>query len=389
MARIDLQSGRTFEGDPARAAEELVRGLSGAAPRLVCVFASDSVDHAALNRALRERLPTGTRLIGATSGGEIDREGMHRGSVVLAALSGDFEVGLGLGRGLTRDAIGAGAEAMARACADLGVPPGDLDRKRNVGLVIDDGFRMKKEELLMGMLSGSEDVTLVGGGATAYEMAVGSDRARVHVDGEVATDAVLLALFQTEAPFAALRSHWFHPTGERMTITRVDASCMRALEIDGKPAAERYSELIGVPIAELDFSAPRGFAARPTAVKMGRELMLRAPWQVGEDKSILFANLVEEGMTLELTRLGDPVDMTRRFFTEEIPARVRDPQAALFFHCGARSWYAKATGITESLSAVMRDAPPCAGMDVCFEIYNGLHVNTTLTALVFGAGEDP
>jgi hypothetical protein len=387
MARVSFQSGRTFESEPVAAAEALVRGLEGGTPKLAVVFASDAYDHVGLNRALRERLPRGTRLIGATSGGELDRDGMHRGSVVLGALSGDFEVGLGLGRGLTRDAIAAGTDAMARACADLGVAPADLDRRRHIGLVIDDGFRFKKEELLMGMLSGNEDVTLVGGGATAYEMAPGSDRARVHVDGEVTTDATLLALFSTEAPFAALRSHWFDATGERMTITKVDASCMRALEIDGKPAAERYAELIDVTVPELDFSSPRGFAVRPTGVKMGREFVLRAPWQVGADGSILFANLVEEGMVLELMRMGDPEGMTRRFFTEEIPARVANPSAALFFHCGARSWYAKAAGLTERLSATMRDAPPCAGMDVCFEIYNGLHVNTTLTAMVFGATE--
>jgi hypothetical protein len=275
---------------------------------------------------------------------------------------------------------------MARACADLGVDPEDLSRRRHIGLVIDDGFRLKKEELLMGMLANGEDVTLVGGGASAYEMAPFSDRGRVHVDGEVATDAVLVALFDTAAPFAALRTHWFVPTGEGLTITKVDASCTRALEIDGRPAAARYAELIGVDVADLGYGSLKGFEVRPTAMRLGREHVMRAPWMAMPDGSVLFANLVEENMELELMRIGDPGAITRRFFVEEIPARVKDPSAALLFHCGARTMHLAAAGDDDRQrhAASFADAPPCAGMDVCFEIWNGLHVNCTLTALVFG-----
>lgn len=236
----------------------------------------------------------------------------------------------------------------------------------------------------MGALADGPDVTLVGGGANAYELAPGSDRARVHVDGEVATDAVLVALFSTPAPFAALRTHWFLPSGERLTITRVDASCTRALEIDGRPAAARYAELIGVGVDDLPYGTLKGFEVRPTALRLGREHVMRAPWMPMPDGSVLFANLVEEGMELELMRKGDAAAITRRFFTEEIPARVPAPSAALLFHCAARTLHLATSGEAAAHAATFAAAPPCAGMDVCFEIWNGLHVNCTLTALVFG-----
>jgi hypothetical protein len=41
------------------------------------MFASRDRDQQALNRAVRERLPRDTSLLGATTGGEIDRDGMH------------------------------------------------------------------------------------------------------------------------------------------------------------------------------------------------------------------------------------------------------------------------------------------------------------------------
>jgi len=385
MVSVRLSSSRTSSTDPTTAAEELVSGLGNVRPKLVTLFAARSYDHAALNRAVRDRLPKDTRLIGASTGGEIDRQGMHEGTAVLAALEGDLEVGLGLGGGLSRDAHGAGAKAVAQACEQLGVRPMDLDPRRHVGLVIDDAFRFKKEELLLGMLERNQALVLVGGGASDTEPDPAKQSSLLHVDGEVVTDAALIAIFRTDAPFAALRSHWYEPTGQTLRITRVDDTATRALEIDGKPAAARYAEILGVTPDDLEFGKPHGFATRPTALRVGREYFIRAPWKPLPDGSILFANLLEEDTELELMRLGDIVASTKKFLEVEIPHRVQSPRGALFFHCSGRKWFAASSGVTEGLSDAFRAAPmPSAGMNVHFEIYCGFHINTTLTALVFG-----
>ncbi|HYO68167.1 MAG TPA: FIST C-terminal domain-containing protein, partial [Archangium sp.] len=167
-------------------------------------------------------------------------------------------------------------------------------------------------------------------------------------------------------------------------ITRVDDSATRALEIDGKPAAERYADLLGVPVTELEFGKPRGFAVHPTALKVGREYFIRSPWKPLPDGSILFANLLEEGTELELMKMGDMAGLTRAFFQEELPRRVSNPQATLLFHCSGRMWYAGATGTVRQLAETLRHAPAAAGMNVHFEIYSGFHINTTLTVLAFG-----
>ncbi len=385
MARIDFRSARSAATDPAAAANDLVEQLGSFTPKLVTLFASRSYDHTALNRALRDRLPKGTRLMGASSSGELDRTAMTTGQAVLGAFAGDFDVGIGLGKDLTRDAMSAGSRAMTQACEQLGTAPGDLSTSRNVGVVIDDGFRYKKEELLLGMLEQNPDVLLVGGGASDTELDPAKSSALVHVDGEVATDATLVAMFRTDAPFAALRAHWYEPTGEMIRITKLDESHQRALELDGKPAAQRYSDIIGVPIDELEFGKPNGFARSPTALKVGKEYFLRAPWKPLPDGSVLFANLLEEGAELELMKLGDMAGTTRRFFTETVPQRVENPSAALLFHCGARSWFASAVGEKEKLAQAFAAAPPCVGFDVYFEVYCGFHINTTLTSLVFGS----
>ncbi len=385
MPSVDLAHARTAERDPNRAAENLCAQLGAAKPKLAVMFASRDRDQRALNRAVRERLPAGTRLVGATTGGEIDRDGMHAGTVVLAALSGDLEVGLGMGHKMSFDAAAAGETAIRTAARELGARADDLGTRKYGAIVIDDGFRFRKEELLLGVMSMNQAMVAVGGGASDTEPDPAKQSAELHVDGEVSTDAAAVVLFRTDAPWAALRSHWYAPTGQTIRITKIDSTARRALEIDGKPAAQRYAELLGVGVGDLEFGTPNGFAVRPTALRVGREYFIRAPWKPLEDGSILFANMLEEGSELELVKLTDIVDSTRRFFEVELPARVSSPRAALLFHCSGRKWYAEGTQKIPALSETFRAAPPCAGMNVHFEIYCGFHINTTLTALAFGA----
>jgi hypothetical protein len=197
---------------------------------------------------------------------------------------------------------------------------------------------------------------------------------------------MLLALFRTDAPWAALRTHPYHPMGVTFTITEVDDTGMRALTIDGEPAAPRFSELVGVPVEELDFFHPNGFGTHSAALRVGREFFMRGPFKVHPDRSIEFVNLLSEGATLELMRLGDMAGMTRDFFTRDLPRAVADPQAALMFHCSGRDWLARGRGLHPELSATFAAAPPCVGFNVQFEIFCGFQINTTLTTLVFGKG---
>jgi hypothetical protein len=103
------------------------------------------------------------------------------------------------------------------------------------------------------------------------------------------------------------------------------------------------------------------------------------------DGSIMLVNHVTEGTELELMKMGDMVEMTRKFFKEELPERVATPRAAFLFHCGGRSWIAHSLGVTQALGETFKSAPPVVGLDVSGEIYNGFAIDTTLTMLALGA----
>ena len=383
MASIRQRTARSVASDPKAAADELLSELGSETPKLVVLFASRARDQRALNQALRERLPKNTRLIGATTGGEIDHEGIHQDSVVIGALSGDFDIGLGLGHNLSKDAVSAGAAAAQAASDDLGVRQSDLDLRTTVGVVIDDGFQFKKEELLLGALDKNQGLVLVGGGAGD----IAQESSEIHVDGEVASDAVLMALFRTDAPWAALRHHPYMPTGESMTVTKTDDAGKVVFEIDGQPAAKRYAELLDVGIDDLEFGKPRGFSQRSLALKVGREYFMRTPWKPQEDGSILFATAVQEDTTLEMMKLGDMGEMAARFFDETVPYRCPNPTASLLFHCSGCQWVADSTGATPAIAEAFKRAPSPAGLNAYFEIFCGFHINTTLTTLAFGSNE--
>ncbi|NUO49603.1 MAG: hypothetical protein HOV80_12170 [Polyangiaceae bacterium] len=382
MATVRLQSASSSSNVPEKAAEEALTGLGSFSPKVVFGFVPGPWDHRAFHAALRARLPKAIRLVTSSSGGEITNEGLATEKLVLGAIGGDLDVSLGWATDLSRDAAKAGSTAIEMAAQQLGTRVANLDRHYGA-VVIEDGFKMKKEEMLLGVLEKNQSLVLVGGGASGYEFMKGSGF--MGVDGDVFSDGVVTMLFRSTAPWAALRSHWYEPTGQRTRLTKVDVPARRILELDGKPAGARWAEIAGVPPEHLTFANPEQFLRSSLAMRVGREYFLRSIAKRMDDDTLDSANMVQEDLELEVMRVGNIVDHTRRFFAEEIPRRVANPTAALLFDCGARRLYAHLTGKVPELSRTFAEAPHTAGLTVQFETYCGFMVNSTLTALVFGS----
>lgn len=381
MADIVFKTAQTDKEDVHAAAEDLVRGLDIVDPKLVVLFADSEYDQAALNAAMTERLPKGTKLVGSSTMTSLDNTGYRPKNVVAAAIGGSLEVGIGMGTGLATSPIEAGAMALNNACADLGVRPRDLDAKRDLALVIDDGYCWKKEELLLGILDVNPSITLLGGGAS-HRAFPPEGKPQVQVGTQVSGESVAVVVLRIDAPWAALRHHAYEPTGERVVITKVDETARRALEIDGRPAVERYAELCDVAPDKLGESNKLWHLS--TAIRVGTEYFMRAPWQPLPDGSILFANMLTENTELELMKLADMKTKLEGFFRDEIPRRIKSPAGVLFFECAGRNQLADLLGIKSQLGETFRLAPPAAGMSAAFELYNGFQINSTMTVLALG-----
>ncbi|HJL15118.1 MAG TPA: FIST N-terminal domain-containing protein [Sandaracinaceae bacterium LLY-WYZ-13_1] len=386
MSTVEFETSTSRAETAEQVATDLVEGLSGAEPKLALAIVPAERDQPAIARALRDKLPKGTRLAYATSGAPIGPRGVQTDAAMLAALGGDLEVGLGFVEGLSEDAVSAGLSVMKRAAEDLGVRPSHLDENKTLGIVVDDGIRFKKEELLLGLLDANAGLRLVGGGASDGRMPGQAPIARLGIDGQVASDSAMVLLLHTDAKWWTFRHHAYEPTGETLTITKVDDTSLRVLEIDGRPAVQRYAELLGVGPDELEFGKPKGFTDRPTAMRVGREYFMRGPWKPMDDGSILYSNLILDDTELELMKLVPLADSLSRFVTEEIPRRVGPPTGALYFNCYGRFLLEQATGIRDAVDAAYRSGPPAAGLNAVFELYNGFQINSSLTGVAFGEG---
>ncbi|NUP06108.1 MAG: hypothetical protein HOW73_08620 [Polyangiaceae bacterium] len=381
MVQVRVQSARSTNTSPDAAAEEVLGALGSFSPKVLFGFVPGPFDQRAFHTALRARLPKETRLITSSTGGEITNEGLHSEGLVVTGLGGDIEIGVGWATGLSKDAAKAGSTAMESAARELGERVSNLDRRCGA-IVLDDGFKMKKEEMLLGVLERNQGLVVVGGGASGYEFMRGTGY--IGVDGEVFSDGCVVMLFRTNAPWQAMRSHWFEPTGQRTRLTKVDLATRRIIELDGKPAGPRWAEIVGVPPEHLTLAHPDQLLRWALAMRVGREYFLRAIGKSFTDDSLESMNMVQEDLDLEVMRLGNMIESTRRFLSEEVPRRVPNPTAAMFFDCGARKLFATMTGKLGDLSDAFKLAPPCGGMTVHFETYCGFMVNSTLTSLVFG-----
>lgn len=251
-------------------------------------------------------------------------------------------------------------------------------------LVIDDGYKGKKEEFLVGMLDVNPTVTLVGGGSSnTTPPGPGVDiEPEVHIDGEVVGDAVAVALFRMGAPWSVIRHHAYVPTNERVVITKVDGSAKCAVELDGKRAVDRWSELSGCPVEELEAKA--ALVTTCTALKVGREYFMRSPWKPLPDGSILFGCMLTENTELHVMRLGDMPTMLTQFLTEELPLKVQSPRGLLAFECGMRALTSHMMGQNDKMAEALGKGPKLAGMAAAFEVCNGFQLSSTMTGLAFG-----
>lgn len=387
MPLVELETTTSNEPSPKPITRALLDGLRGSKPKLALAFVPGQRDpsfHTELAAELKSCLPDGTRLVYATSGAPIGSRGSVPDQVVLAGLSGDLEVGLGFVRNLSDDPAAAGTSAVEAAARELGVAANDLDTRRTVGIVIDDGARLKKEELLLGILDANPGLNLVGGGAGDGRLPGETSTTVLGIDGEVAADSAVVALVRTGARWATLRHHAYRPTGETLKVTKVDDSYTQVLEIEDKPAAEAYAEKLGVGVEDLEFGKPHGFSDRPTAMRVGREYFMRAPWSPMPDGSIFFSNRILENTELELMKQVDMSDALERFMGDEVPGKVGVPTGMLIFNCYGRYMMSQAMRIGDRIDAAYAKAGQVAGLNAVFEVFNGFQINSTLTALAFG-----
>lgn len=364
---------------PSARATEVTRQLAagGGEAALVLVFCAPELDLAASMTALREALPTTTRLMGCTTAGEIGPAGFQNASLVALALpADDFVAAVALLPELsamdlrawqegTRDLLRRHAENLAAS----GFPS-------SFGILLVDGLSTREEPLARTIKMEIGSIPLVGGSAGD---GLRFRRTWVCRDGTTATDAAVLALVATRRPFRAFKTQHFVRARERMVVTAARPAERVVTEINGFPAALEFARIVGIDVAQL---SPFSFAAHPVVVRVGGAEYVRSIQKVNPDHSLTFYCAIDEGMVLCTAEGVDAIDNLTGVLAD-IESRIGRPEAVLACDCILRNLEFQKPEVRDVISRLMRENR-FLGFSTYGEQFEGVHVNQTLTGIAFG-----
>ncbi len=363
----------------ARAAvREIHAKLSAGKTELVLFFCSSHFDLDALADEINTVFGE-TRVIGCTTAGEIGPAGYRDRSLAAVALPhAAFAVGAALIENLHDFSIALGQASTLDALHDLETRmthEANLDSGRFALLLID-GLSVREEPVTRTLQSTLGDIPLVGGSA-ADDLRF--EQTSIFYEGRFRSDCAVLITASTQLPFRTFKTQHFRSGDERLVVTAADAERRTVSEINGLPAAEEYARLIGARVEDL---SPGLFAASPVVVLIDGTDYVRSIQKLNPDGSLTFYCAIEEGLVLRVARGLDLVDNLEMTFGE-LRASLGEPQLILAWDCILRHLEMLQKG-TRDIAGELFSANRAVGFSTYGEQYQGVHVNQTLTGIVFG-----
>ncbi len=369
-----ILSGVSQRQDGQEAMDEICQSWPQEAPSMILMFHSTKQSSKDLVKALAGKYP-GVPVAGCTSSGEHLNGQHYRGAVVLSALwTPEVRGSVGLLRDIDQLDRSKAVAAVQSLAAGLDGSVTELSPERNFCLTFIDGLSLAEESVSALVSEALEGVPLLGGSA-------GDDlkfaRTEVIANEEVASNAAVLVLAESEAPFEILKHQHFLRRPEKLAVTRVDVKHRRVYELDGLPAKLAYANALGI---DPDKLTDEQCFLNPLIFRANNELYIRSIQRIEDDDSIIFYCGVEEGMVLEL---GGHEEIEQAL-KQELPQQEKST-LLLACNCILRALETDQEAKHEELGRILQaSADTVIGFDTYGEQLNGLHINQTLVGLRLG-----
>lgn len=252
----------------------------------------------------------------------------------------------------------------------------EADTSNSFGFLLIDGLSVREEPVARSLQNAFGKLPLVGGSAGD---GLDFTKTQVYYDGAFHADSAVVALVATNVPFRVFKTQHFVLTERRLVVTEADAARRIVFEIDGRPAAESYAQLIGVDVQALD---PARFATQPVLVLVDGANYVRSIQKANPDGSLTFYCAIEEGIILRGARGVDLVGNLEESFAA-IRAAIGRPQLVVGSDCILRKLEMTERGLVGRVEQLFRDNNTI-GFSSYGEQYLGVHVNQTLTGIAIG-----
>jgi hypothetical protein len=372
MAPLLARRASTQCPDPWEAVREIRDAIMQPGMSAVLFFCSPSYDLGALGKAIQGAFPC--PVIGCTSAGQIGPNGYQRGGMVAASLaSGGLTAHSHLIAPLSQYRPRVD-EAAAQVRARLSVLPAGT---RAFGFLLVDGLARHEEGLAGTLYQSLGSLPMVGGSA-------GDDlrfeQTSVYWEGTFLSGAASLTLFETSHPFTAFKLQHFAPTDKKLVITAAEAYTRTVKEIDGRPAAEGYAAVLGLPLERL---GPDVFSQNPLMLRIGNDYYVRSIQRVDEEGGLTFHCAIDEGLVLTVGQGLDPA-ATLDQGLRDAAAGVGSPSLVIGCDCVLRRLEFEQRGFAGRIGEIL-SSRQVIGFSTYGEQFNAVHVNQTFAGIALGA----
>lgn len=357
-----------------QAVTQLRHALDRPGLQMVLFFASlSSYEPEPLQQALNDAFDV--PVIGCTSAGQVGHAGFQAGGLTAVGFFGSgwfFKPHLITSLSVEGQPIEASIAAMER---DVDAIPEGM---KPFGLVLVDGLSMQEERLMAHLYRSLIQMPIVGGSAGDD---LNFEQTLVFCDGAFHRDAALFVLCATDKVFATVRAQHHQPTSTKLVVTEADPSARIIHEINGLPAADAYSQAIGVPVAEF---CPEVYSLYPVMIRVGDAHYIRSIQRCNPDKSLTFYCAIERGLVLSVGHRADALEALSLAF-ERVQEQIQGrPELIIGFDCILRRLEFEARGLNGAIVEQFVNHN-VVGFYTYGEQINGLHVNQTFTGIAFGA----
>lgn len=375
-----VKVGHAKFGQEEKTVASVVEQIKQKDTSLVLFFCSSHFNQEKIADAFREEARdtcfSSATFVGCTTDVVITSQGFQSSSLTAMSFNTDsMKVGIGLGKNIEKDPISAAKAAVSEAARQLNMTPDQLDDKY-VGIVLIDGTSEVEEFVIMGIAKTAPRLRTIGGSAgDDYSF----NKVFLHLNFETFNNALVFILIKTDAPFATISTNNYLPTQKRLRVTKADPEKRVVYEFNGRPAVSEYCRAIGSKTKDMN---PEMFVTHPLGINIGENYYLRSPLRAEDDGGLKFFSRITENSRLTVMDPGNLIVETRKAI-DTVQKKLGKISAMIVFNCLLRYIESEVQKSTSEVSKVLSVAPVC-GFNTYGEQYDGLHINQTLTMLVFG-----
>jgi len=362
--------------DARQAVREFHAAVAQPDMALVIFFCSSKYDLAVFADEMR-LLFAGVQVVGCTTAGEIGSAGYQEHSVTGASFpASDFGAVSGCIEDLQQFGTVTGQVLAEELLRKLESTTSPTQPDQRFALLLIDGLSVREELVTRVVQSALGRISLVGGSAGD---GLNFGRTHVYFAGRFHADSAVLVVVATRLPFRLFKTQHFVASEARMVVTEADSARRVVSEINGLPAAEEYSRIVGVDACDLN---PRRFAAWPVVVMINGTDYVRSIQKASPDGSLTFFCAIESGLVLRVARGVDLLENLEQAFAQ-LRTQIGPPQLVLCCDCILRKIEVFQGPLHDRVGGVFQ-RNNAIGFNTYGEQFQGVHLNQTLVGIAIG-----